>query len=144
MNNHKKADCYLINCDWMENYKTLFFYDDLVKNLEKFDEKNKPSNIIQSLDQKYLNKINTFMENKIDINPPFVPLEDKSNNYIKKFVIIDTKIYDLMKKYEIIKDNLIKHSFYVTEKFISVYYKNEKSKVKIYQILLSSLNEKNE
>ena len=144
-------ECYLIDCDWMENFYNLYSYNDLTENLKKFceNEENKEinlANIIQSLDDDYTNKISkikNIIQNN-NIRPPLNDLEDKSNKYIPKFVIINPKIYISMKKNNMIDQiYLIKHCFFIDDQYLVIRYINEK--LKIYQIIWAKFEyEKNE
>ena len=127
-------DCYLINYDWMENYKLFYLYDELVKIIEKVvkeiidkkkinDIKYKEQIVLENLTEDYIKKIinkeklydETYFEIQKSIQFSFRNLNDKVV-YPTNFEIISCDIFDLIrqnrtKKLELYKKEFIKRIF---------------------------------
>ena len=106
-------DCYLINYDWIKEYKNFYLYDELIKIIQQKDinfnsDKNKREKFIfENLTQDYINKIimkkdsydeNIFENtNKIAFHYNKTEINKQNIKYPIKFEIISSEVYNLIK-----------------------------------------------
>ena len=92
-----KLDCYLINENWINNYKSFYFYNELINEIEKMGQKTNRDIIYNKLSKYYLGKMRN-MKNYKSLNNTerveFINYEDIK--YPNKFKIINNFIYSVI------------------------------------------------
>ena len=139
-------NCYMINYDWMENYKKFYLYDKLVKIIEKVakekidmkkinDIKYREQIVFENLSKEYIKEIinkekmydETYFDRQKNIEFSFKNLNNKTE-YPTNFEIISSEIFELIRQRNDKNLKLYKKEFIINSKKIIIkYISNSKS-----------------
>ena len=140
---------YLINFDWMNNFKFIYLYDKIYDYLNKKnslerinDYENKIDDIFYNFKNEFLNNFNNEHLNKHNFNilPKLSKIEQYKNIlYFQNFYLINSDIYELLQKNYILNekkyaDQLIKTNYIINNgKIILKFEYNDCNNIFIYK-----------
>ena len=104
---NKKETVYLINNEWIENYKNTFDYNILKNTIIEYEKENtiltltdeKLEKIFSSLSFEYFNKIH-FSQNSLTKNIDMILSKNEKIKFLFNFQIINSQIYGLLMQLE--------------------------------------------
>jgi len=140
---------YLINIDWMNNFKIIYLYDKIYDYLNKKnslerinDYENKIDDIFYDFKNEFINNFNNehLYKNNFNILPKLSKIEQYKNIlYFQNFYLINSDIYELLQKNYILNekkyaDQLIKTNYIINNgKIIFKFEYNDSNNIFIYK-----------
>ena len=135
-----KSDFYLINRNWMNKYKRLYFYDELIKEIKQMKSNKNLETIYTQLSSNYFQKIKKN-ENFCNLETPQKEdiIDNNNIKYPNNIIIINNITFDTIKF--CINNNiyLTKVNYLINEGKIIIKYSN----YNINELLLVNINSDN-